>query len=51
MVAKRHDNIFVNAGDATAEEFRILIEEVRHKVAHAYNIYLEEEVQYVGDWP
>lgn len=50
QVSEKHANIFVNAGGASADDFRRLMEMVQQKVKNAYDISLEREVQYVGEW-
>ena len=47
-VSDKHANIFINAGAATATDFRRLIDMVRDRVRDAYGFELEREVQYVG---
>ena len=49
-VSGRHANFIVNKGNAKANEIRTLIEEMREKVRSKYNITLEEEIEYVGQW-
>lgn len=44
QVSDRHANFFVNTGRATAANMLALIDEVRERVAHAFNIVLEYEV-------
>lgn len=49
-VSDRHANFIVNKGNAKANEIRTLIEEMREKVKNKYNITLEEEIEYIGQW-
>ena len=49
-VAQKHANFLVNAGNATATDFRRLAERVKACVRERFGVSLEEEVLYVGDW-
>lgn len=49
-VSQMHANFVINDRNAKAEEIRQLIEELRNKVQDKYGIFLEEEVEYVGQW-
>jgi UDP-N-acetylmuramate dehydrogenase len=51
MVSAGHGNIIVNTGTASAEDIRILTEEVQSTVYRATGFRLEPEVLFVGDWP
>ncbi|MFA5926412.1 MAG: UDP-N-acetylmuramate dehydrogenase [Parcubacteria group bacterium] len=48
MVSQNHGNFLVNAGNAKAEDFIILIALVKTKIRNKFGIQLQEEVQYVG---
>ncbi len=48
MVSQNHGNFLVNAGDAKAEDFMILIALIKTRVRNKFGIQLREEVQYVG---
>jgi UDP-N-acetylmuramate dehydrogenase len=50
MVAPKHANFLVNAGGATAWDFRRLADRVKARVHELYGVTLEEEVLSVGDW-
>ncbi|HUP03321.1 MAG TPA: UDP-N-acetylmuramate dehydrogenase [Bryobacteraceae bacterium] len=50
-VADYHANLIYNAGAGTAADLRALIAELKSRVRERFGIELEEEVQYVGDWP
>ena len=50
MVSEKHGNFLVNAGGATASDFRRLADRVKARVAECYGIQLEEEVLAVGNW-
>jgi UDP-N-acetylmuramate dehydrogenase len=45
-----HANFFVNDGDATAEDVRLLIAEAWHTVRDMFGIELELEVELAGEW-
>ncbi len=49
-VSDLHANIIVNAGNATANDIRGLVEEVANRVFDCYGYRLEPEIQYVGEW-
>jgi UDP-N-acetylmuramate dehydrogenase len=46
-----HANFIVNAGGATAVEIRRLAEAARSAVRSRFDVELEFEIQFVGDWP
>jgi len=48
QVSEKHANFIVNLGDATAEDVKNLIEEVKEKVYNKFKINLEEEVQEIS---
>lgn len=50
MVAHRHANFILNVAGATATEIRRLADLVKARVYKAYEVTLEEEVLYLGDW-
>lgn len=47
-VSKKHANYLINNGGATAEEVIMLIGLIKEYVHRKYDLYLEEEIQYVG---
>lgn len=49
-VAPWHGNIVVNEGGATADDVRILVEEIRRRVRESTGFELESEVVFAGDW-
>ena len=49
-VSAKHANFFVNLGDASASDVLRLIRLVRDEVAKRFGIYLEMEVELLGDW-
>jgi UDP-N-acetylmuramate dehydrogenase len=51
MVSEKHGNFLVNAGDATASDFRRLADRVKARILEEYGVTLEEEVLAVGEWP
>ncbi|MBC7807808.1 MAG: UDP-N-acetylmuramate dehydrogenase [Akkermansiaceae bacterium] len=50
MVSEKHGNFLVNAGNATASDFRRLADRMKARILDAYGVTLEEEVLAVGDW-
>ena len=50
QVSEKHANFLVNAGGATARDFRTLADRVKARVSDAFGVVLEEEVLMVGDW-
>lgn len=51
MVSHRHANFIVNADNATSSDIFALSEICREAVAAKYNITLEYELKFLGDWP
>lgn len=49
-VSRIHANFFVNHQNATASNYLELIQIVRSKVEHLFGIYLELEIELIGDW-
>lgn len=49
-VSNIHANFILNKNGAKATEVRSLIEQMRDKVKEKYNIILEEEIEYIGQW-
>jgi UDP-N-acetylmuramate dehydrogenase len=50
MVTKRHANILINAGDATAADVRALIAHIQEVVAARTGYSLEVEIAFVGEF-
>jgi len=50
-VATYHANLIYNAGGGTASDLCALVAELKHRVRDRFGIELEEEVQFVGDFP
>jgi UDP-N-acetylmuramate dehydrogenase len=49
-ITKRHANIFINRGGATAADVRALIAHVQEKVAAKTGHHLEPEISFVGEF-
>jgi UDP-N-acetylmuramate dehydrogenase len=49
-VSNKHANFIINKNQTKASEIRKLIEEMREVVRKKYDITLEEEIEYVGQW-
>jgi len=49
-VCSSHANFILNRDNAKAQDIRTLIEEMREKVDQKFEITLEEEIEYVGQW-
>ena len=49
-VSDKHANFIINKGAATAREVRELIAVIKQKVLEQFDIVLEEEIQYLGDY-
>ncbi len=47
QISKKHANFIVNAGNATGEDVKKLINLVKEKVKEKYGLYLKEEVEIV----
>ena len=50
QISPLHANFFINLGEATAQDFYLLIQQARQRVAHRFGIELELEVELMGDW-
>jgi UDP-N-acetylmuramate dehydrogenase len=50
-ISQIHANFFLNAGGATAADLGALIALTRRTVLERFSIYLELEVELIGDWP
>lgn len=50
QVSEKHCGFVINKGNATAEEIRSLIYDVQKKVNEQFNVTLEPEVIFVGDF-
>lgn len=49
-ITRRHGNILVNTGGATASDVRTLADQIRAQVLSAFGVVLQEEVLYIGEW-
>lgn len=47
VVSEKHAGFIVNTGNATAEDVGRLIEIIKEKVYSAYNLSIEEEIEYI----
>jgi UDP-N-acetylmuramate dehydrogenase len=50
QISPLHANFFINLGDASAADVWDLIQLVRERVASQFDVWLELEVELVGDW-
>jgi UDP-N-acetylmuramate dehydrogenase len=50
VISDKHANFFINKGEATAEDIRLLIAEAWNSVREQFGIEMELEVELVGDW-
>ncbi|MFN7172625.1 MAG: UDP-N-acetylmuramate dehydrogenase [Fimbriimonadaceae bacterium] len=50
MFSNRHANFLINARSATATDLRRLADIAKARVMSAYEVELEEEVLFIGDW-
>lgn len=50
-IAEMHANFIVNVGDAKSEDIKNIIDHVKMEVSQQFGIELEEEIQYLGEWP
>ena len=49
-ISRVHANFFVNLGGATARQVRALIDRAREAVRVKFDVALELEIQFVGEW-
>ena len=49
-ISRVHANFFVNLGGATAGQVRALIDRAREAVRTQFNVPLELEIQFIGEW-
>jgi len=50
MISPKHANFIINTGNATARDVRQLISYSQEKVFRNFNILLEPEVIFIGDF-
>lgn len=51
VVSEKHGNFILNTNGASAEDIFWLIEIVKDKVFEKFGVLLEEEIQYIGEFP
>ena len=49
-ISEKHANFIINEGGATAADVRALIELMKKSVKEKFNVDLQEEVRYLGEW-
>ena len=49
-ISPRHANFFINHGEATALDIKLLIDQVQSEVAERFSIELELEIELIGEW-
>ncbi len=49
-ISEKHANFIINEGDATAADVKQLIDLMKKTVKEKFDVDLEEEVRYIGDW-
>jgi len=47
LVSNQHANFIINDQDATAEDIRTLITQIKERVWQTYAVRLEEEIRYL----
>jgi UDP-N-acetylmuramate dehydrogenase len=50
VISEKHANFFINEGEASAEDVRLLIAEAWNTVREKFGIEMELEVELAGDW-
>ncbi|MEE4195564.1 MAG: UDP-N-acetylmuramate dehydrogenase [Anaerolineae bacterium] len=50
QISQQHANIFINVGNATANDWMHLMEFTQQKVLENYGIQLEPEILLIGEW-
>ena len=50
QISPLHANFFINDGTGTARDYYNLIKLVQHEVRKKFDIELETEIEWVGDW-
>ncbi len=50
QVSEKHANFFINTGDANATDYNALIEHVQATVQDRFGLWLELEIEKVGEW-
>lgn len=49
-ISEKHANFIINEGDATATDVKKLIDLMKKTVKEKFDVTLEEEVRYIGEW-
>ena len=49
-ISQTHANFFLNTGNASANDIAALIALAKDRVAEQFNVELELEIQFIGDW-
>ena len=49
-ISEKHANFIINEGNATADDVKALIDLMKRVVREKFNVNLEEEIRYLGDW-
>ena len=49
-VSTKHANFIINRGQATADDVRALMGEIQERVLRVHGIWLEPEIELVGEW-
>jgi UDP-N-acetylmuramate dehydrogenase len=50
QVSERHANFIINAGGATAQDVRTVMQQIQEKVFEKFGVQLEPEIKLVGEW-
>ena len=51
QVSEKHAGFIINLGQATAQDVRRVVDQIRATVAARTGISLEPEIRFIGDWP
>jgi len=49
-ISEKHANFIINTGNATAADVKSLIDLMKKSVKEKFNVDLQEEVRYIGEW-
>lgn len=49
-ISEKHANFIINTGNATAADVKSLIDLMKKSVKDKFNVNLQEEVRYIGEW-
>jgi len=49
-ISEKHANFIINLGNATASDVKALIDLMKSEVKKKFNVDLEEEIKYLGEW-